>query len=402
MTREFNKQRRNDSRPSFRNQSSSGRYEEKQEPRTDRPRLNRETVDRAWEKGAPRLYADYRPRGDNRQASSKNWRNQQRPDSSNSNDSGGHRRYNDNSRGHYRGNAQNGERGNQHSSSRSYDSERHHYDNQRSRTYNNNYRGHTDETYHQGGRHGFRDNAQSRDRTPRFPDQERGNRRYDSEREFGRNGRDNGRSPEGRNGSFRNDQRYNRPRSGPENRQGSYDERQDRKRYPRYNERFEGDYEGLGNDEGQYQRGRPTRNRSRDDRQAGHQPYNGHDKVQERHVTRLPDGRVLKGSRPAQRQQAQFWTGVDQEAEQLVHQVHTPASKDEERVTEQLPERVTEQLQDKKARKAPPKQQAKPDAPERKPAKRVASAARRKTGQTHAQPGAVLKPSQRGFKWPES
>jgi len=41
-------------------------------------------------------------------------------------------------------------------------------------------------------------------------------------------------------------------------------------------------------------------------------------------MTRLPDGRVLKGSRPAQRKEAQFWTGIANETEGLIKQVETP------------------------------------------------------------------------------
>ncbi|HEY3993507.1 MAG TPA: hypothetical protein VGM01_11595, partial [Ktedonobacteraceae bacterium] len=48
-------------RPSSRN-ASSGRYNEEQSSRPARPRLSRDAVDRAWENGATRNHADYRPR----------------------------------------------------------------------------------------------------------------------------------------------------------------------------------------------------------------------------------------------------------------------------------------------------------------------------------------------------
>lgn len=51
-------------RPSSRNQSS-GRYGDSRPSRPGRPRLNRETVDRAWENGASRDHADYHPRQSN-------------------------------------------------------------------------------------------------------------------------------------------------------------------------------------------------------------------------------------------------------------------------------------------------------------------------------------------------
>src|SRR5437016_4232581 len=66
MTRDFNEQRRYDGHPSSRNQSS-GRHGEERSPRSARPRLNRQTVDRAWESGARRDHADYRTRSNNEQ-----------------------------------------------------------------------------------------------------------------------------------------------------------------------------------------------------------------------------------------------------------------------------------------------------------------------------------------------
>ncbi|MBA2287258.1 MAG: hypothetical protein H0W02_17445 [Ktedonobacteraceae bacterium] len=62
MTRDFNKQRRDDSRPSNRYQPSDNRQREEQPSRPARPRLNREMVDRGWESGARHDHADYRAR----------------------------------------------------------------------------------------------------------------------------------------------------------------------------------------------------------------------------------------------------------------------------------------------------------------------------------------------------
>src|SRR5271167_3394020 len=76
MTKDFNEQRRGDVRPSSRNQSS-GRHGEERSPRPARPRLNRETVDRAWESGASRNHADYRPRTTNGQPPRDNRRRNQ-------------------------------------------------------------------------------------------------------------------------------------------------------------------------------------------------------------------------------------------------------------------------------------------------------------------------------------
>ena len=77
MTRDFNKQRRDDMRPSSREQSSN-RYGDERSPRPARPRLNRKSVDRAWESGAPSHHADYRTRSNNGnrgQAPRNDWRN---------------------------------------------------------------------------------------------------------------------------------------------------------------------------------------------------------------------------------------------------------------------------------------------------------------------------------------
>src|SRR5215467_1685698 len=76
MTRQFNNQPRDDSRPPSRNIPSS-RYQEEQSSRPARPRLSRAMVDRGWENGTPRHHADYRPRTSNGRAPHNNWRKSQ-------------------------------------------------------------------------------------------------------------------------------------------------------------------------------------------------------------------------------------------------------------------------------------------------------------------------------------
>jgi hypothetical protein len=61
MTRDFSKHERDDERPYSRN-SSSGSQGEERSPRPARPRLNRDTVDKAWENGARQNHSDYRAR----------------------------------------------------------------------------------------------------------------------------------------------------------------------------------------------------------------------------------------------------------------------------------------------------------------------------------------------------
>ena len=81
MTRQFNQQPRDDSRPPSRRTPS--RYAEQQSARPARPRLNRAMVDRGWENGSPRHHADYHPRMSSGQAPQSNWRkNQEAGDSS--------------------------------------------------------------------------------------------------------------------------------------------------------------------------------------------------------------------------------------------------------------------------------------------------------------------------------
>src|SRR5260221_10287722 len=99
MTRDFNKQRGDDARPSTRNQSS-GRYGEERSPRPARPRLNRATVDRGWEAGAQHNHADYRTRSRNNENAGQpprdyGRRNQQsdRPSAQNGRNANGRRPY---------------------------------------------------------------------------------------------------------------------------------------------------------------------------------------------------------------------------------------------------------------------------------------------------------------------
>jgi hypothetical protein len=77
MTRQFNNQPQNNSRPSSRNIPSSNGYREEQSSNPARPRLNRAVLDRGWENGTTRHHADYRPRVNNGQAPHNNWRKNQ-------------------------------------------------------------------------------------------------------------------------------------------------------------------------------------------------------------------------------------------------------------------------------------------------------------------------------------
>ena len=96
--------------------------------------------------------------------------------------------------------------------------------------------------------------------------------------------------------------------------------------HPHSNEReqgamFEGDYEHFDTPAAQKRSDKPTR------------PYKSRKKVaapngdhEERHVTRLADGRVLKGPRPIQRKNAQFWSEISDETGHLIKSVEGPSA----------------------------------------------------------------------------
>jgi membrane peptidoglycan carboxypeptidase len=106
-------------------------------------------------------------------------------------------------------------------------------------------------------------------------------------------------------------------------------------------------------------------------------------------VTPMADGRVLKGSRPQQRKQAEFWTEVMDNTEELVQQVQAPETTPEPAVSE------VESVQPKK------NERKKRATTSEQPRKRAASAVTRKKNAGPTKPHAAgPRPSQRGFKWP--
>ncbi len=379
MTREFNKQRRDDSRPSFRDKSS-GRDGEERSPRPARPRLSRETVDRAWESGAQHHHADYRPRSSQEQ--SPRWRNNQQSEHSSSHQGpAGNRPYGNRQDNRWNNSQRNESQGYQGPRSRSFDTDRRNTGNQ----------GFRDNPQSQG--RNFRDNPQSQGRNFRDNPQSQGRNFRDNPQSQGRNFRDNpqpqGRSfrdrdnahPGGRDlrnpssdrgasqyrdrNQDRSDRRdfdrstsYSRDndRGGrslrSDQRSGSetYHSRlqgQDRPSAHRYNENwepersphrshreehFEGDYERFDHADASRRSARPVNKpgvRTRDN------------EPEERHVTRLTDGRVLKGPRPVQRRNAQFWTDITEDTKDLITNVHVP-----EVVAVQLTTEDTEQQRD--------------------------------------------------------
>ncbi len=395
MTRDFNKPKRDDSNPSFRN-SSPNRNRDERSPRPARPRLNRETVDRAWESGAQQQHADYRPRtggGQARPQGQRNgsWNNTPNRQGYSSQDGRGSSRpsYNNNRQENFRDNRpgnyrddrdrrdapRNFDRPSGHSNDYrparpSYGQERRDFGGQRFENRRDSFNG---------------PNHRNGDDRQQF--QDRGNQR----RDFGRNDRPTTRNTNG--AGPQRESSHPRWQSRPgEQRNAARDSQHDFNRRPNDGERFEGDYEHFEerstpnkpfeNRDTRSQRPnskpfesraprdtrpsrsedrafeeRDTRN-ARPPRPAG-RPFSGSRSPQgkrfddkseaqpERHVTRLPDGRVLKGPRPVQRKNAQFWTGVSSDTSELVGQVQ-----------EEKPNKQTQEASSNEAIKTSPKDAA--------------------------------------------
>jgi hypothetical protein len=385
MTREFNKQRRDDVRPSSRN-SSSGRYGEERSPRPARPRLNRKTVDRAWESGAGPNHADYRPRTNNNgQASRQGWRRDQQAGSSPAQYSRNNRRPfgRDDNRQPDRT-----PRGNSDNRPRSYNEGARNFDHRRSfidRPRRNNSYDAPRNFDEQRPQYGNRNQGQGY-RPHGFDRDDRDGRKGHTPRNFERNNA-------GPRGYQQRKPQNPRWQSRPAVQRDYAPRRYDAPRYPVQREQFEGDYERFNSYDA------PPRHAGHFQDQSGRQPYRD-EEPEERHVTRLPDGRVLKGPRPAQRRNAQFWTGISDETEALVAPIETS-------VVAETANGHPEELESPQPAKAAPTKKAQPKA-QAKP--RTASAAVRgkkvsakKSVEKAEKPRSTgPKPSQRGFKWPTS
>ena len=404
MTREFNKQRRDDTRPSFRDRSSNNYRDERSSP-PGRARLNRETVDRAWKSGAQHTHADYRSRNNNGQFPRNNWRNNhnQQPSeySSSQNGHGGNRPYN-NRQEHYRDNAHNSERssddfhGSRNPRARSFgpnNTGRQQYGNSRPggrQQYDNSRSGdrrHNGERPNaSGARQDYRrTSGQPGGRDDRFGHRERGgyNQRPDferNERPFSHERRGAARQYSSHSGPDTRNARW-QSRSWVR-REASPEEWQEHSSRSSHEEQFEGDYERFNNNESFSERHDAPHRSSRPERGRPRREYAEEGPAQESHVTRLPDGRVIKGPRPTQRQEARFWTEVANDTEGLIGHI---------------------QVEDEEVDEAP-KSEAASDAagkPSKKTRARSASATvrGRKAGAAKEKKSGP-RPSQRGFKWP--
>jgi len=370
MTKDFNEQRRGDVRPSSRNQSS-GRHGEERSPRPARPRLNRETVDRAWESGASRNHADYRPRTTNGQPSRDNrWRNQYGNSPSAEN---GRRPYS-NQQNNYRRSERtpndNHKPGTQSSDSRRFDdrrsSDRRNYSERPAGTHPRSRSG-----------PGFRDNEHYRDQRPPYRDGDHDRSRGDERRGFDRDNRSQ-RTFNDSNRQHRDFQRPNTQNPRWRSRPMAQNDDQPRGRQDfNRNGRFEGDYERFETPEAS----RPQRPLNR------LSEGNSAKESEERHVTRLADGRVLKGPRPVQRKQAQFWTEISDDVEALVEPIDASGPVEKAPTQDNAEGSMTKVTRKTRTRTE-------------------GTAARgRNRGTKQSKPKARStgpKPSQRGFKWPTS
>lgn len=455
MTRDFNNQHRENTRSFSHNNSSPNNRNSGEghgpNARAGRPRLNREIVDRAWESGARQQHADYRTRtsgpatrgngNSNFQGRPYGNRDQNgysdnrrpygsdRPGFNRDRDSQGGPGYNPNRRdsrppfnrdnnhhdgrpGFQRGpgNYQESRPGfNRDSDQRSFQRGPGNYQESRPgfnrdrAPYNrdNDQRGgagfqrgpggyqenrpgfnrdnnHRGPGHHQEGRPSInrderapynRDNNQrgggfNRDSRPGFnrDNDQRGPRSFqrDSRPGFNRDQRGSGgfdRSNGGRS--------FNGPR--PFNREGS---------------QFAGDYEHFNAYD---ERGRSTA-RPFQGRTSPVQPPKP-----ERHVTRMEDGRVIKGSRASQRKNAQFWEEIGKDAKGLVAPIKATPETEAPEEAIVLP---TEEVEGQEGEVA-----AKPRKPVARRPRTTAAASR--TKRTEAKKRSTgPRPSQKGFKWP--
>ena len=478
MTRNFSNQRRDGMQPSSRN-SASGKYREEQSSRPARPRLSRDAVDRAWENGATRTYADYRPRQNpptspaqrqgrpapayerSRQPQNRRpyepsqetygtprqggYQPRQQPE-------GGPRPFN---RPGYRAPGGqpnlNNERWTRPSTpqqpggytERNEENRPPRFRQDGPNNYNSaprparfqqsgpNYRGANQPSrFQQDGPRNY-DNAS---RPPRFQQdgprnpysapqpsrfQQSGPNNYRGSNQpsrFQQDGPDNYRGPQRSRPFERSDrereqfargQRGNAPTGSRDNYNPRWQSRpgpqreytHQQREYPtprndNANERpgraqFEGDYERFTD----YEHADTREPAAQIERPAP---------TYEKPVTRLPDGRVLKGPRPAQRKEARFWNGVEGETSELLAKVAPPQTPEESPLPQEQP------VEEKKT----PTRAARPKKPgesrtrkvktvksvRSEDAKPLSAKVARKNARGPQQP--VTRPSRRGYKWP--
>ncbi|GAC1357813.1 MAG: hypothetical protein NVSMB44_04180 [Ktedonobacteraceae bacterium] len=173
------------------------------------------------------------------------------------------------------------------------------------------------------------------------------------------------------------------------------------KRDEEYAQQFEGDYEQFDAEQAALPAEHPGPSHAP---REEYQSRDRHDNNQkrERFVTPLPDGRVLKGPRPVQRKNAQFWTDINNEAETLVDQVQIA----EPETAGMLDPEREPLAQGEQAEPIEHTEQTDTDATTTleagtQPVKRTPGVVRRKKAEATKKPRSTgPKPSQKGYKWP--
>ena len=401
-------------RPSSRH-FSSGRYGEERSPRSAQPRPNRDRMDRAWESGARPQHADYRTRDTNGQGARGNGQRDRQSSSPSA-------QYGRNNRKPYR--QDNNPRFDR---SSPINRRAHDFDEGRS----NDRRNYSDRPYRQDRyENGRVDEGRSNDRrnyseSPYRPNRYENGRKYEQRPHY--EGRNQGRGYQQRNSERNNEgDRNYRQRNSERNNEGArnyqqrnfaqdnegrrdYQQRNSRNSNPRWqsrpgfqrqygsrrqeadehpsqeDEQFEGDYERYN---------APRHSEGRFQGNAGRRQYRKPER-EERHVTRLPDGRVLKGSRPAQRKNARFWKDVTHDTEELLSPIETSS---DQVTTNKVPgeqEKPTPAKDERQRTQGHPRKASTLGRGKKGPTK--------KAGTKSPKPrSSGPKPSQRGFKWPTS
>jgi len=409
MTRQFNQQPRDESRPPSRNISSS-RYQEEQSSRPARPRLNRAMVDRGWENGTPRHHPDYHPQSSNGQAPrNNNWRkNQERGYASYNGSTGNRTNGNRQSQSNYNNQTQRSEPASQSYStsrkqsadSRGYNAEYRQFNNrQDGEPYSyNNRRGQNNQRPPQGRGSNARTEEHSRGR---FDDYGSNRRQPNLEAANGYGNHRPQRSPERNQGrgytgfnerSTDGDQSLREPHPRLQSRPEAFQRQQrgrrpqDSQRYAPYREQFEGDYEQFGYDT-------PAQAEA-----AARKPFRGNQHEHYRQHS-MP---TRKGPRLVQPKDAEFRAGIEQDAGELISRLHSSPRENspvhEEAVS--LPETTIENDSSEDIPLTVPNEQTKPSTV-KKQTKRVTSGKRVKNAEVASSPSKGPRPSQRGYKWPE-
>jgi hypothetical protein len=396
MTRNFKQHGRDNERSYPRHYPN--RREEEQSPRPARPRPNRASVDRAWENGARQQHHDYHPRGE-RPPRNDRPRQQGQAYPANRRQSAPNNASSTRSTRSYRQSSF------QRREDRQFeDRQPRRYERSRSFDAGQGERASGGRTYHERPRYAGNDDQRApyRERRPSYRDQGQERdahsgpdraRRYNARNDEQRGSGDSRRYA--RDEQQRGYQREDR-RPGTERRTG-------RERNPRFQSRPE-----------RFARSHSAGNGDRDDElfEGDYERFDARDRNsraprnEERHVTRLPDGRVLRGTRKEQREAAAFWTEVGQETEELVSDIKSGEADQAAEKPARAKRATSHPAGEKDAGATRPMgrhEQAKAAARRSSRAKSESQAKKSPAKSKSGKPAAAgTRPSQRGYKWPKT